>query len=56
MTMNTRTSALYKRTERYNRQDKGRGNMLGAGMAVALAAAPLGLMMWVLPVTGVTFV
>ncbi|MEZ0243788.1 MAG: hypothetical protein ACAH11_10465 [Sphingomonas sp.] len=48
--MKTRSSALYKRTHSYQR----RGTpMLSAAVSLAFAAAPLVLLLWVVPVTGI---
>ena len=48
--MKTRTSELYRRTDHYQR----RGTpWLGAAVALAFAAAPLVVMLWVVPVTGI---
>lgn len=48
--MKTRSSELYRRTETYQR----RGTpWLGAMIAVAFASAPLFVMLWVVPMTGI---
>ena len=48
--MKTRSSALYQRTESYKR---GSGSWLSAGAAIFFASLPLGVMLWVVPMTGI---
>lgn len=50
--MKTRSSAPYPRNETYNRRNPGTP-WLGAMIAVAFAAAPLVVMLWVVPITGI---
>ena len=50
--MKTRSSAPYQRNETYSRRSPGTP-WLSAMTAVAFAAAPLVLMLWVVPVTGI---
>lgn len=47
--MTSRSSALYQRTVRYRR---GGSPWLGAVMAVSFALLPMGVMLWVIPTTG----
>lgn len=48
--MKTRSSAPLRRTDHY----RGIGNSwLGAAVALAFAGLPLGVMLWVLPITGI---
>jgi hypothetical protein len=48
--MKTRSSALYKRTETYQR----RGTpMLSAFVSIAFATAPLVVLLWAMPITGI---
>jgi hypothetical protein len=49
--MKTRSSALYKRTENYQR-GRNTGWLSGAS-AVTFALLPLGVLLWVLPTTGI---
>ncbi len=48
--MKTPTSALYRRTEHYQR---GGGNWLSAVLAIEFALLPLGVLLWVVPATGI---
>lgn len=49
--MHKRTSALYRRTERY--KNRRHTTMLGMGAALVFALMPLSVMLWVVPVTGI---
>jgi hypothetical protein len=48
--MKTRSSELYRRTESYKR---GGTPMLSAAVAVGFAVAPLVVLLWAVPVTGI---
>jgi len=50
--MKTRSSAPYQRNETHNRRGAGTP-LLSAMTAVGFAVAPLVLMLWVVPVTGI---
>ncbi|MBO9711290.1 hypothetical protein [Sphingomonas sp.] len=47
--MKRRASALYRRTETYHR---GRNGWLAAAVALIFASAPLAVLLWVIPQTG----
>ncbi len=50
--MKRRESVLYSRTLSYHR---GGSHWLGAGAALLFASLPLGVMLWVVPMTGLGF-